>query len=66
MRATLTVMSGLPDQAGQVFELDPGVTTIGRGLACVIQLLDQNVSRVHAELLWEGEELVLVHKSRRR
>ena len=63
MRATLTVMSGLPDQAGQVFELDPGVTTIGRGLACVIQLPDQNVSRVHAELLWEGEELVLVHKS---
>jgi len=63
MRATLTVMSGLPDQAGQVFDLEQGVTSIGRGLACGIQLPDQNVSRVHAELVWEGEELVLLHKS---
>ena len=63
MRATLTVMSGLPDRAGQVFEVGPGTTTLGRGLNCDIQIPDQNVSRVHAELVWEGEELVLVHKS---
>jgi Fe-S-cluster-containing dehydrogenase component/thioredoxin reductase/CRP-like cAMP-binding protein/pSer/pThr/pTyr-binding forkhead associated (FHA) protein len=63
MRATLTVMSGLPNQAGHVFEVGSEVTTLGRGLSCDIQLPDQSVSRVHAELVWEGEGLILVHKS---
>ena len=63
MRATLTVMGGLPNQAGQVFEVGPGTTTLGRGLSCDIQLPDQSISRLHAELVWEGEALVLVHKS---
>ena len=63
MTATLTVMGGLPDQAGQVFEVGPGRTMIGRGLSCDIQLPDQNISRLHAELNWEDDVLVLVHKS---
>ena len=63
MRATLTVMGGLPDQAGRSFEIGPETTTLGRGLACDVQLADQSISRLHAELVWEGERLVLVHKS---
>jgi Fe-S-cluster-containing dehydrogenase component/thioredoxin reductase/CRP-like cAMP-binding protein/pSer/pThr/pTyr-binding forkhead associated (FHA) protein len=61
--ATLTVMGGLPEQAGQIFEVGSGTTTLGRGLSCDIQLPDQSISRLHAELVWEGEVLVLVHKS---
>lgn len=63
MRATLTVMGGLPDQAGQAFDVGPETTTLGRGLACDVQLADQSISRLHAELVWEDETLILVHKS---
>jgi thioredoxin reductase/Fe-S-cluster-containing dehydrogenase component len=56
-------MRGLPAQAGQIFEVGSATTTLGRGLSCDIRLSDQNISRVHAELVWEGESLVLVHKS---
>ncbi len=61
--ATLTVMAGLPDLAGQVYEVGPGTTTLGRGLSCDIQLPDQSISRTHAELVWQGDSLFLVHKS---
>ena len=63
IRATLTVMGGLPDQAGHVFEVGSSSTTLGRGLSCDIQLADQSISRLHAELVWEGDTLYLVHKS---
>ena len=61
MRATLTVMGGLPNQAGQVFEVGSATTTLGRGLNCDIQLPDQSISRLHVELVWQGERLILVH-----
>lgn len=57
-------MSGLPDQAGRVFAVQAGTTTLGRGLACDVQLTDQSISRLHAELVWEGSQLFLLHKSR--
>ena len=63
MTATLTVMGGLPDLAGRVFEIGPEPTSLGRGLQCDIQLPDPGISRLHAELVWEGTSLVLVHKS---
>lgn len=63
IRATLTVMGGLPDQAGQVFEVGDDTTTLGRGLSCDIQLADQSISRLHAELVWEGDTLFLEHRS---
>lgn len=63
MNATLTVMGGLPDQVGKIFDVGPETTTLGRGLNCDIQLSDQGISRLHAELVWEGETLFLVHKS---
>ncbi|MFP6655168.1 MAG: NAD(P)-binding domain-containing protein [Myxococcota bacterium] len=61
--ATLIVMEGLPDQAGQVFEVGAETTTLGRGLGCDIQLADRSISRLHAEFLWQGDELFLIHKS---
>ncbi|MFK7896032.1 MAG: NAD(P)-binding domain-containing protein [Myxococcota bacterium] len=63
MKATLTVMGGLPSQAGQVFAVGAEATTLGRGLNCDIQLPDQSISRLHAEIVWEGDSLFLVHKS---
>lgn len=63
MKATLTVMGGLPNQAGQVFAVGAESTTLGRGLSCDIQLPDQSISRLHAEVVWEGDALFLVHKS---
>lgn len=63
LTATLTVMGGLPDQAGQTYEVGTGTTTLGRGLGCDIPLPDPGISRLHAELVWEGDRLVLVHKS---
>ncbi len=63
MRATLTVMSGLPDHAGCVFEVGLGTATLGRSLGCDIQLANRNISRLHAERVWEGETLVLINKS---
>jgi thioredoxin reductase/Fe-S-cluster-containing dehydrogenase component/CRP-like cAMP-binding protein len=63
MSATLTVMAGLPDQAGQVYEVGPETTSVGRGLSCAVQLADQNISRLHAELVWEGSALILIHRS---
>ena len=56
-------MGGLPDQAGQVFEVGAGSTTLGRGLNCGIRLADRSISRLHAEVVWEGETLVLIHRS---
>lgn len=56
-------MAGLPDQAGQVFPVGDASTTLGRGLNCDVQLADQSISRLHAELLWEGDQLFLVHRS---
>jgi Fe-S-cluster-containing dehydrogenase component/thioredoxin reductase/CRP-like cAMP-binding protein/pSer/pThr/pTyr-binding forkhead associated (FHA) protein len=61
--ATLTVMEGLPDQAGQVFEVGAETTTLGRGLHCDIQLADQSISRLHAEFVWQGDVLILIHRS---
>ena len=61
--ATLVIMSGLPDLAGRTFEVGPGTTTLGRALSCDIQLPDPGVSRLHAELVWEGDVLFLVHRS---
>lgn len=63
MRATLTVMGGLPDQAGQTFDVGAETTSLGRGLSCDVQLADQSISRLHAELAWEGDTLFLEHKS---
>lgn len=56
-------MGGLPDQAGQVFEVGAESTTLGRGLGCDVQLADQSISRLHAEIVRDGDGFALVHHS---
>ncbi len=40
-----------------------GRTSIGRSTDCDVCVQDPGVSRDHAELVWEGQNLVLYHKS---
>ncbi|MFO0690979.1 MAG: NAD(P)-binding domain-containing protein [Myxococcota bacterium] len=63
IEARLTVVGGLPGQDGEVFELAIGTTRLGRGVDCQIRLLDESVSRLHAEIVFDGETVVLFHKS---
>jgi len=46
-------------QAGQVFTIVPGITTVGRGDGADIELDDTTVSRRHAELERVGERIML-------
>ena len=57
--AKLVVIAG-PDR-GTVFELDGSGATIGRGDTARAKLADTTVSRVHCEVVREGEALVIVH-----
>lgn len=52
---------GRPDAAGreQAYELATPVTVLGRGTDCDLRLVDPGVSRHHAELRFEGEQVVL-------
>ena len=43
--------------------LRPDRTTIGRGSSCDIHIGDPTISRVHLELAWRAEALVLTHLS---
>ena len=43
--------------------LRTGRTVIGRSADCDVRIADPGVSRHHAELNWEGQSLVLYHKS---
>ncbi len=45
------------------FALRAHRTSIGRGADTDVQVNDLGVSRHHAELVWEGRQLVLYHKS---
>jgi pSer/pThr/pTyr-binding forkhead associated (FHA) protein len=43
--------------------LRTGRTVIGRSAECDLRVAELSVSRHHAEITWEGQNLVLVHKS---
>jgi len=45
------------------YVLRPDKTTIGRGSACDIRIGDPTISRVHLELAWRAESLILTHLS---
>jgi class 3 adenylate cyclase len=45
------------------YVLRPGKTTIGRGSGCDIRIGDPTISRVHLELAWQRETLILTHLS---
>lgn len=44
----------------QAYELTTPVTVLGRGTDCDLRLVDPGVSRHHAEIRFEGEDVVLV------
>ncbi|MFP6639783.1 MAG: FHA domain-containing protein, partial [Myxococcota bacterium] len=46
------------------FGIGPVRTTLGRSEASHVRLQDMGVSREHAELIFDGQQLLLVHKSR--
>jgi class 3 adenylate cyclase len=45
------------------YALRPDKTTIGRGSACDIHIGDPTISRLHLELTWRAETLILTHLS---
>lgn len=45
------------------YALRPDKTTIGRGSGCDIRIGDPTISRVHVELAWRAETLILTHLS---
>jgi pSer/pThr/pTyr-binding forkhead associated (FHA) protein len=50
----------LGSQTGNVFSIDsPGVYTIGRDPACDIYITENDVSRYHGRLVWDGAVLTI-------
>jgi class 3 adenylate cyclase len=45
------------------YVLRPDKTTLGRGSSCDIRIGDPTISRVHLELAWRAENLILTHLS---
>jgi thioredoxin reductase/Fe-S-cluster-containing dehydrogenase component/CRP-like cAMP-binding protein len=48
---------------GSRVALEPGTTTLGRSADCDLVISDPTVSRLHAELEWDGVRLLLQHRS---
>jgi pSer/pThr/pTyr-binding forkhead associated (FHA) protein len=44
---------------GKVFPLEPKELLVGRDSACAISVIDPEVSRKHARLVWQGEDFTL-------
>jgi pSer/pThr/pTyr-binding forkhead associated (FHA) protein len=59
----LLIVQGPGRLTGTRFPLLTDSITIGRAQDCDLVLLDPGVSRRHAELLRDGEQVVLVHRS---
>lgn len=60
----LTVVEGPPRLLSRRFALRDPEISIGRTEACYVAIPDQRVSRLHAQLVREGDALFLVHRSR--
>lgn len=59
----LTVVEGPPRLLSRRFALRDQEISIGRTEACYVAIPDQRVSRLHAQLVREGDALLLVHRS---
>ena len=59
----LVIVSGPGRVTGTRFPLLGDSVTLGRAQDCDLVLLDPGVSRHHAELVREGDQVVLVHRS---
>src|SRR4051812_2588440 len=56
-RAYLVVLAG--SSVGEMYKIETEKTVIGRGQKAQIRLLDDGISREHAQLLLQGERVVL-------
>lgn len=63
VQGELVLRAGAFELAGVRFPLTRRRTTIGRDDDCDIVIGLSSVSRNHAALVWEGDQLVLVHES---
>lgn len=63
-RGQITVISGNEGMSRSSFPIDALATRIGRSSQCEITIPEGGVSRLHAELVLEGEEFVILHRSR--
>src|SRR6516162_8286588 len=62
MSAQLVVIAG-PDR-GRSFPLTPGQTLqVGRSQATATKLTDPSTSRVHCEIEWQGDKILLINIS---
>lgn len=59
----LIVESGLPGSEERSFDLSLEKIRIGRSPDCDVEIAEAGVSRTHAVLAWEGDRLVLHHRS---
>lgn len=62
-RAELVVLRGIAELEGQRMLLLARTNRVGRHPENEIVLPEQGVSRYHAELIWEGDQLIFAHKS---
>ena len=61
--AHLLLVSEVPDAVMEPVEIAPTGMQIGRSRDSDFQIADQRVSRLHAELVWEGGSLFLIPRS---
>lgn len=60
----LELLRGVQNSEGRCFPIRQPNTLIGRSTECDIQIVEPAVSRRHAELVWDGQRLILRHLSR--
>lgn len=59
----LVLEQGVEGAEGRRFPVEPPQCRIGRGQDAEVQLEVRAVSRLHAEIAWEGDRMFLVHHS---
>jgi pSer/pThr/pTyr-binding forkhead associated (FHA) protein len=60
----LVVEGGSQFVADTTFPIWSSRTLIGRSKACQVRVSDMGISRTHAELIWDGAQLTLEHRSK--
>jgi class 3 adenylate cyclase len=59
----LTVIDGPAPLLSKRFAIRDDEVSIGRAETCYVAIADERISRVHAQVVREGDRLVLVHRS---
>jgi pSer/pThr/pTyr-binding forkhead associated (FHA) protein len=62
-RGQVTVLTGNDGMSRTIFPVDALAMRIGRSSQCEITIPEGGVSRLHAELVLEGDDFVILHRS---